>query len=306
MPANALLLGAAWQKGLVPVSLAALERAFELNGAAVEQTLAAFHWGRATVADPDAVAAATVPPVVEPDHPDGTDELVASIGAPAGLDELLSVRVADLIGYQSREYAQAYAAFVRDIAAAEPSGSTRMTAAVARGLHKLMTYKDEYEVARLHLDPVERARIAAEFGPDAKVRYKLHPPVLRALGMDRKIAVGPAMDPAFRALRRMRRLRGTRLDPFGRTAVRRVERELPEEYRALVLRALPFAADAYDLVVELCELPDMVRGYEEIKLAAVERFRTRAAELIGRLGAGDYSSSTSSSTIRITMSPARA
>jgi indolepyruvate ferredoxin oxidoreductase len=306
MPANALLLGAAWQKGLVPVSLQAIERAFELNGAAVEQTLAAFGWGRAAVAAPDVVEAATRPVAVEAPVPPAAREIVESIGAPAALTELLEIRVADLIGYQSAAYAREYAQFVRDVASAEPAGSSRMTEAVARGLHKLMAYKDEYEVARLHLDPVERARIEAEFGEGATVRYKLHPPVLRALGMDSKITVGRSMDPAFRALRRMKRVRGTRLDPFGMAKVRRVERALPGEYRELVLRALPFARDAYDLVVELCELPDVVRGYEDIKLAGVERFRTEATALIGRLEAGDYSSNSSNTTIKITMSAATA
>ncbi|MEA2296187.1 MAG: indolepyruvate ferredoxin oxidoreductase [Solirubrobacteraceae bacterium] len=307
MPANALLLGAAWQKGLVPVSLAAIERAFELNGAAVEQTLAAFAWGRATVAAPDVVEAATRPAEVEAPVPAEARALVESIGGGgAELRRLLEIRVSDLIAYQSVAYATQYVDVVRSVLAAEPDGSTRMTEAVARGLHKLMAYKDEYEVARLHLDPLERARIEAEFGAGATARYKLHPPVLRALGMDRKITVGRAMDPAFRALRRMKRLRGTRLDPFGMARVRRVERALPAEYRALVTRALPFAADAYDLVVELCELPDVVRGYEDIKLAGVERFRSEAAALLARLEAGDYSSSTSSTATKITIRPAKA
>jgi indolepyruvate ferredoxin oxidoreductase len=289
MPANAILLGAAWQKGVVPVSRAAIRRAFELNGAAVAVNLAAFEWGRAAVCAPDVVEAATrvQEPVV--DVSPAARALVASVGAPAGseLERLLEVRVEELIAYQDRAYAADYAAFVARVLAAEPAGSTRMTEAVARGLHKLLAYKDEYEVARLHLDPAERARIAAEFGEDAKVRYKLHPPLLRALGMEEKIAVAPAaMDPAFRALRRMKRLRGTRLDPFGRTEIRRVERALPGEYRALVGRGLAaLAADpaVYETVVELCELPDVVRGYEEVKLRGVAVFRRRAQALLERL-----------------------
>jgi indolepyruvate ferredoxin oxidoreductase len=309
MPSNALLLGAAWQKGLVPVSREALERAFELNGAAVEQTLAAFQWGRAMVAAPDAVEAATRPAVVEVPVPPAARKLIDAVPASGELRRLLEVRVPDLVDYQSAKYAAQYVGFVRKVLAAEPAGSTRMTEAVARGLHKLMAYKDEYEVARLHLDPVERARIEAEFGAGATVKYKLHPPVLRAMGMEQKITVGASMDPAFRALRRMKRLRGTKLDPFGMAQVRRVERALPGEYRALVERALPsarVAPEAYDLVVALCELPDVVRGYEDIKLRNVERFRSEAAALLERLEARDYSSSTSSSTIKITMTPAKA
>ena len=311
MPANALLLGAAWQKGLVPVSLAAIERAFELNGAAVEQTLAAFHWGRAVVAAPDAVAAATRP-VAMPEAPLSPEarRIVASVGAPAGseLERRLEVRVPELIAYQDRAYAEGYAAFVARVLAAEPDRQApRLAEGVAHGLHKLLAYKDEYEVARLHLDPGERARLEAEFGAGATVRYKLHPPLLRALGMESKITVGPSMDAAFRALTRMKRLRGTRLDPFGHAQVRRVERALPGEYRGLVergLEALARDAGAYETVVALAGLPDVVRGYEEVKLRGVERFRREAQALLDRLAAGDYSSSTASTTIKITMSGA--
>jgi indolepyruvate ferredoxin oxidoreductase len=165
-----------------------------------------------------------------------------------------------------------------------------MTEAVTRGLHKLMAYKDEYEVARLHLDPVERARIEAEFGEGAQVKYKLHPPMLRAMGLDHKITLTRgAMDPAFKALRRMKRLRGTKLDPFGMAQVRKVERALPGEYRELVRRALRFARvapEAYDMVVELCELPDVVRGYEDVKLRTVAEFRRRSEALLAQLPAG--------------------
>jgi len=311
MPANALLLGAAWQKGLVPVSLAAIRRAFELNGAAVEKTLAAFDWGRAWVAAPEAVEAATRIDELVAEVPAAARALIASVGAPAGseLERLLEVRVPELIAYQDRAYAEDYVGFVRRVRDEEPEGLTKLTEAVACGLHKLMAYKDEYEVARLHLDPAERARLAGEFGPDAKIRYKLHPPALRAMGMDRKITVGPAMDPAFKALERMKRLRGTRLDPFGMAKVRRVERALPREYRGLVERGLAFLAadsEAYGTVVALCELPDVIRGYEDIKLRNVEAFRGRAQGLLDRLAARDYTSSSANTTIKITMTPAKA
>jgi indolepyruvate ferredoxin oxidoreductase len=259
MPSNALLLGAAWQRGLIPLSLDALEAAITLNGAAVETTIAALHWGRATVAAPGAVEAATAPRV-----------------EPVDL-------AAELAAYQSDAYAREWAEFVAGVGRRDPG--TQLTDAVGRQLFKLMAYKDEYEVARLHLDPVERAKVAAEFGEGAKVRYKLHPPVLRALGMKRKLTI-PAFlgNPLFRVLRRMKRLRGTKLDVFGFAKVRRVERQLPAAYRAVVERALERVGTAdYELLVEICELPDMIRGYEDIKLASVERFHARAAELLERL-----------------------
>jgi indolepyruvate ferredoxin oxidoreductase len=150
-----------------------------------------------------------------------------------------------------------------------------------------MSYKDEYEVARLHLDAVERAKLGAEFGEDAKVYFMLHPPLLRALGLKRKLKLGSWFVPAFRALYRMRRLRGKWLDPFGRAEVRRVERALIEEYEALVGEALSLVTpDTHATAAELLELPDVIRGYEEIKLRNVVLFRKRAEPLLKRLRAG--------------------
>ncbi len=283
MPANSLLLGAAWQRGLIPLSLEALEAAIRINGAAVDKTLAAFAWGRAVVAAPGAVEAATRVELPEPSISEAARSLAAGLGG--GLGALVARRAQELIAYQSEDYAAGYADFVRCVAAVDPS--TAMTESVARHLFKVMAYKDEYEVARLHLDVTERARLAAEFGDGARIAYKLHPPVLRALGMERKITLGPKTGATtFRVLRGMKRLRGTAFDPFARAEVRRVERALPDEYRALVEQAIKRIGTAdYELLVELCDTPDLVRGYEDIKLAGVERFRARAQELLARLDA---------------------
>jgi len=205
---------------------------------------------------------------------------------------VLATRIADLTGYQDAAYAARYAEEVRRVrdlavAAAGAEPGERIALAYARGLHKLMAYKDEYEVARLHLDPAERARLTAEFGEGSTLRYKLHPPMLRALGLEHKITLGPWFEPAFRVLCRMKRLRGTRLDPFGLDRVRRVERALPGVYRGIVERALAHAGTAsYDALVELCELPGVIRGYEDVKLRGVERFHTLAQEQLERIEAG--------------------
>jgi indolepyruvate ferredoxin oxidoreductase len=288
MPANTLLLGAAWQRGLIPISLAAMEEAIRLNGSAVEKTLAAFAWGRAAVAMPDVVEAATrvQPPVRR--LSDEAREIVASVGAPAGseLERLLELRVPELIAYANAKYAREYATFVASVLEREIPGRTAVAEAVARQLYKLMAYKDEYEVARLHLDPAERARLKAEFGDDAKLKYNLHPPVFRALGMDRKIKLGTWFDPAFKLLYRMRWLRGRRIDLFGLAEVRRVERGLPGEYRAMVERALAGLDEArYDTVAELCDLPDVIRGYEDIKLGNITAWRQQTQALEERLAA---------------------
>jgi indolepyruvate ferredoxin oxidoreductase len=263
MPANMLALGAAWQRGALPLPLWALEEAIRLNGAAVEKNLAAFAWGRACVADPDAVGA-----VVQPPEPARAE----------GLEGVLEIRVPELVEYQNRAYADEYVAFVRDAEAVEQErtpGSTAIAESVARHLFKLMAYKDEYEVARLHL-----AALPAE----GRFWFHLHPPVLRALGMKRKIKLGRWFVPAFRMLRAMRRLRGKAIDPFGHTKARRVERELIGEYRELVSRGLDqLVPDTAPLVLEICDLPDGIRGYEEIKLRSVMRFRKNAERLERRL-----------------------
>ncbi|MEX2193984.1 MAG: indolepyruvate ferredoxin oxidoreductase family protein [Thermoleophilaceae bacterium] len=277
MPSNMLALGAAWQRGALPISLDALEQAIRLNGAGVEKNLAAFAWGRAVVADPDAVAEATREP--EPPAPVVSDAELALVerAAPtpgSELRRLLERRVPELAAYQDLAYAERYADVVAWVAATRPE----LAEPVAENLFKLMAYKDEYEVARLHLDTVERARLTAEFGEGAKVWFNLHPPLLRALGMKRKLKLGRWFVPAFRMLRAGRRLRGTRLDVFGYAEVRRVERALVGEYLEHVEAAIAAGAGS-DAARELCELPDLIRGYEEIKLGNVERFRERAAEL---------------------------
>jgi indolepyruvate ferredoxin oxidoreductase len=239
--------------------------------------------------------------------------VLAIVAADPGseLARLLAIRVPDLIAYQDEEYAASYARFVERVRAQAPAAPA-LAEAVARGLHKLMAYKDEYEVARLSLDPALDAQVTAQFGPGARVAYQLHPPLLRALGLDRKVSLGPWFRPAFRGLRAMRRVRGTRLDPFGRTLVRRTERALVGEYRAAIERALasvpgntvpgntvlestvregtaparmaPGDEQAIQLAIELAGLPDMVRGYEEVKLGNVARYRARQAELLAEAG----------------------
>jgi indolepyruvate ferredoxin oxidoreductase len=288
MPTNLLLLGAAFQHGCLPVSAAAVEQAIKLNGAAVAKSLAAFAWGRAAVARPDLVEELLHPPVPERALDGAALQIVESTGATGELRRLLEVRVPELVAYQSARYARRYADDVMAVARTEAErgapGETAVAEAYAKGLFKLMAYKDEYEVARLHLDPVERAKVAAEFGPDAKVYFMLHPPLLRAMGLERKLKLGPWFTPGFRMLRGMRRLRGTPLDVFGLPEVRRVERRLPGEYRELVARALEqLRPETHGKVAAIADLPDVVRGYEDIKLRSVERFRAEAARLEAEL-----------------------
>jgi indolepyruvate ferredoxin oxidoreductase len=266
---NVFLVGAAVQAGALPVPARYLEQALELNGVAVEKNLAAFRAGRRYVIDG---ATAEADDAAEAD----------------GADAVIQRRVAELTAFQNADYAAGYAAQVRAVAEAERAAlgaPGELTSTYARNLYKLMAYKDEYEVARLSLDPALDASVAAQFGPDARYYYRLHPPVLRSLGMQKKVTLGPWFRPVFRALYASRGVRGTALDVFGRTEVRRTERALPHEYRDAVTAALPrLSAQTLPALVALADLPDMVRGYEEVKLANVARFRTALAEAVRELG----------------------
>ena len=286
--ANLFLTGIAYQTGTLPLPGSAIEDAIELNGVQVHQNLQAFRWGRQYVANPDefASAVAGLTPAAREQAPTSAErELIDEVGAAPGseLERMLTVRVPDLVAYQGLDYARDYARFVARVAEAEQAVAvgTELSEEVARNLYKLMAYKDEYEVARLVLDPLARAAVRAEFGPGAKEYHLLHPPVLRALGMKRKIRLGPWCRPGFAVLRAMKALRGTPLDPFGRTRVRRTERELIAEYRVMIEGALAgLRSETYAWAVKLAGLPDMIRGYEEVKLANVEKYRVRAGELL--------------------------
>ncbi len=265
--ANVVLLGVAYQTGAVPIPAQAIEAAIRLNGAAVDANLAAFRLGRrAIVAPRDETTAAAVP-------------------ADLDLEALVGVREADLVAYQDRRYAAAYREVVDRVRAVEAQtvGGARLTREVAGALYKIMAYKDEYEVARLSLDPRLDDDVAREFGPGATYRYRLHPPALRALGMKHKMSLGPWARPVFRILVGARRLRGTPFDPFGAAKVRVVERALIVEYRWLIDRLLRDLTPAnHDLAVELAALPDLIRGYEQLKLRNVDIYRSRLTEMLHR------------------------
>jgi indolepyruvate ferredoxin oxidoreductase len=286
MPAGLLLLGAAYQAGLVPLRAESIERAIELNGVSVEANRLAFRWGRRWVTDRAAVEAATeAGATVVGLAPEGSavTALPALAAFSGELRRLLEIRAPDLAAYQDAAYAHSYLEFVAQVAAREQErapGRTGIAEAVARQLYKLMAYKDEYEVARLLLRENSAAEIRQQFPGGARVYWHLHPPFLRALGMKRKLKLGSWARPAFLLLRALRRVRGTPLDLFGRASLRQVERALPGEYRAMVLRALETLSSVnYDTVVQIAALPDMVRGYEEIKLRNVAQFRERATVL---------------------------
>ncbi|MBE8476470.1 MULTISPECIES: indolepyruvate ferredoxin oxidoreductase family protein [Streptomyces] len=280
MPANFLLVGAAYQAGVLPMSAAAIEWAIEANGVAVKNNIAAFRWGRVAVADATAFAAAV-----------SSDRPASTLKAPADIDlgdltgetrRLAGIRATQLIGYQSKSVAQRYVTDMLTVWRAERAvgQDTAFSEAVARGLYKLTAYKDEYEVARLLTDPAFEAQLQAEVPGGVKPRYRLHPPILKAMGREKKIAFGPWMRPVLRMLAKGRVLRDTPFDPFGHLPVRKLERQLRDSYRTTVLRlANELTEESYSTAAAAAEAADMVRGYEDIKLANVDRYRARLAEL---------------------------
>jgi indolepyruvate ferredoxin oxidoreductase len=281
--ANTFQLGVAYQLGTLNISAGAIEQAIELNGAAIDANKAAFRWGRMWVVDPERVREASILPE---DHlPDPSPELEKAIVA-AGLGEgelgrLVTLRAADLAEYQSERYARKY---LDTVAKAAATGQPRFAEAVARYCYKLMAYKDEYEVARLHLEEAAALTISNAVGDDVKVKWNLHPPVLRAMGLDHKVQLGSWFTPAMKALRSGKVLRGTPLDPFGYAAVRRTERSLAKQYRKLVADLAPKVDSGnVDLAVELASLPDGVRGYEDVKLRNVEHYESELARLRSQL-----------------------
>jgi indolepyruvate ferredoxin oxidoreductase len=281
MPTNTLLIGAAYQHGCLPISAEAIEEAIRLNGASVEKNLAAFRWGRAVIARPELAEEILHDAPELPEVSPQAAAIIDATGAQGELRRLLEIRVPDLIGYQNERYARRYAEQVADVARIEAErgapGETAVAELYARNLYKLMAYKDEYEVARLHLLGDK---------PEGKVRYLLHPPLLRAMGLKHKLRIPSwMMRPGFRVLRSLKGLRGKPFDLFGYAEVRRVERKLIGEYEGLVEHALVHLDPAtHGTVAEIAGLPDVIRGYEHIKLANVERFRAEAERLTRELG----------------------
>ena len=290
LAANLIAVGAAYQTGVLPVSVESMEKAIKLNGVAVEMNIQAFRVGRRLVADPNWASSLESEETNTFGSKEMTRELSAdaqilvdSVAAPGELQRLLEIRVPELIAYQDAGYAREYVDFVRRVRDKEQravSGETRLSENVARYLFKLMAYKDEYEVARLHLKAEVSEALAAQFGKQAKVSYRLHPPFLRLLGFSKKIELGRWFDVVYRLLVLMHRLRGTPFDVFGYTNVRRTERALIGQYRALIEQALgELTQDNYELAVKLASLPDIIRGYEDIKLANVDRFWDEVGQL---------------------------
>jgi indolepyruvate ferredoxin oxidoreductase len=277
---NPLLLGYAWQQGRIPLTQAALMRAIELNGVQIDNNKAAFEWGRRCAHDLAAVQALFK-----------AQSVIQFVKRPS-LDDLLKTRVDFLTRYQDAAYAARYRTFVERVRAAEAAlGGSRLSESVARYLFKLMAYKDEYEVARLHTDPAFSAKIADMFEGDYKLVHHLAPPLTakkNASGELLKRPYGPWMRSAFGVLARLKGLRGGPLDVFGRSEERRMERALIGEYEACITELLAgLSAERLPLAVEIARIPEEIRGYGHVKARHLAAARPKWAALMARWRGGE-------------------
>ncbi|WP_342360646.1 indolepyruvate ferredoxin oxidoreductase family protein [Terrarubrum flagellatum] len=281
--ANMFLLGLAYQSGKVPLTGEAIEKAIELNGEAVKMNLEAFRWGRRAAVDRAAIEA-----LVEPlKAPTKARHLSQS------LDEIIARRVEFLNAYQNAAYAERYRALVEKVRAAEKSrapGKSGLTDAVARYLFKLMAIKDEYEVARLYTDGAFMKQLNATFEGDMRFEFHLAPPLLSrpdpTTGLPRKMSFGPWMMKAFGLLARMKGLRGTWLDIFGKTAERRMERQLIADYEKLLDEIMTkLDADNHALAVALAAIPEKIRGFGHVKERHLKAAKAEEAMLLDQFRA---------------------
>jgi indolepyruvate ferredoxin oxidoreductase len=281
--ANMFILGLAFQRGRVPLSSAAIERAIELNGEAVAMNKAAFQWGRRAALDLPSVEALFAPTL--------TPTRARSLSQT--LDERITRRIEVLTRYQNAAYADRYAALVARIRAAETKvapGSEQLTDAVARHAFKLMAIKDEYEVARLYTDGSFMRQVQSQFEGDLRFEFHLAPPILArtdAQGRPKKSSFGPWMMSAFKLLAALKGLRCTPFDIFGYSAERRMERRLIADYEAVIAEILErLAPHTLALATEIASIPEKIRGYGHVKERHLAAARAEEAALLERLRAG--------------------
>ena len=287
MPSNIVMLGACWQRGLVPVSFEALMRAIELNGVAVENNKTAFALGRLAIAAPEALRRLAGEQAGSAVQWFNFDRLDDKDGQPG----LIARRKAFLTEYQDAAYASRYEALVQRVRAAESAlgeagKGLRLTKAVARYYAKLLAIKDEYEVARLYTDGKFEAALKAQFEDWDHLSFHMAPPLIAKPGADgraKKVELGSWTFKALKTLAKFKGLRGGALDLFGKTEERRIERQLIRDYEALVDELLAsLSAEKLDLAVKLARLPEGIRGYGHVKLANVVTVRAQWKDLLDR------------------------
>jgi len=285
MATNNFMVGVAFQAGTIPLKAESIETAIKNSGVGVEQSVAAFRWGRMTVVDRafvEAEIAKYAPKIEKPALSAAARAIVDAVGAQGETRRLLEVRVPELIAYQDEAYAKRYADVVKRVVASEAkavAGKTGLAEAAARYLYKLMAYKDEYEVARLHTDPAFVAQLDAMFKHGYTVKYNLAPPTISkkdpVTGHLIKQQFGPWMRSAFGLMKKFKGLRGGGLDFFGKTEERRHERQMIDEYiKELDGICAALSPANHAPAVALASVPDEVRGYGHVKEKSVAEAKT--------------------------------
>jgi len=291
MATNLFMVGVAYQAGTMPLKAESIETAIRQAGVGVEQGIAAFKWGRMAVLDrafvqAEAAKSAGIEAKAAPQLSAAARAIVDAVGAQGETRRLLEVRVPDLIDYQDEAYARRYADVIKRVVAAEQHavpGQGALAEAAARYLYKLMAYKDEYEVARLHADPAFLARLDAQFRHGYTIKYNLAPPTISkrdpVTGHLIKRQFGPWMLSAFRMLAKFKGLRGGALDVFAKTEERRHERRMIEDYIARLDEIIAALGPAnHAAAVALASVPDEIRGYGHVKEKSIEVARELEAE----------------------------
>ena len=273
--ANPMLLGFAWQKGWIPLSRESLKQALVLNNVQVERNLQAFEWGRAA-------ALGRIDNILT------LQETPISFKPRKSLEDMLGIREVFLTQYQNATYAKSYTDFVSRVQQVEQQlgSGERLSTAVARYLFKLMAYKDEYEVARLHTDSTFENNLRAQYEPGFQIAHHLAPPLLSAKNSKGELIkrrFGPWIRPIFKGIAQLKFLRGTPLDLFGYSDERRQERAAIVAYKEMILELLPsLRQDNVDLAVQIASLPEHIRGYGHVKAQHVARVQVKQAELLAR------------------------
>lgn len=289
IPANMMIIGAAFQAGAIPISQNSIFKAIEMNGVAVSTNKKAFLIGRLTVEDPlnylQSLEFSRNGEIVL--HTPVSYEaqiLIDTLNADGELLDIISTRIPELIEYQNLKLARNYSNFLVKVKNSEEQlggNNYPLTESVARYLFKIMAYKDEYEVARLFLKSEFHQELENNFGDNKKIKYNLHPPLLRTFGWKKKIAFGGWFKFGFKVLNKMRRVRGTAFDIFGYAKIRKMERDIVKQYVEIIETKLSkLSKETIDKTIQIAELPDMIRGYESIKEDNIELYQIKLEKLL--------------------------
>ncbi|NQZ71187.1 MAG: 2-oxoacid:acceptor oxidoreductase family protein, partial [Lentisphaeria bacterium] len=283
MMGNMIGLGIGYQKGGISVHSNSIMRAIELNGVKIEDNLLAFQIGRQLASDPSFIDTLDISSNAMNLDPVEKTALQIRFEIPDEIADSLKLRVAELCDYQNEAYAEEFLKTVESVLEKDAKPYL-LTKAVIQYHFKLMAYKDEFEVARLHLKQEMDTEIIKRYGKGAKIKFVLHPPILKAIGLKNKINFGSWFRPFMGLLANLKSIRNSPLNIFAYAEVRKEERKLIDEYRSIIKIVLEkLSKENYDTALELLSLPDLVRGYEDIKLKNIKKYRLETEKLLAKI-----------------------